>query len=172
MLRVVDIPWRSSRRRQKPGGFLALTPSPQKTNSWTGASWCSFFPGSGPQGLGLERGSPAPAIPLLQSWITSCLVHLKADERLLLQLLQATGGKSFFAWANKSKLHSAMECLGSEASKVPTKSPKLPPPQSHTLPILGFKDTVIIFGHKAEDHGRGYHHKSIQDTSLEVSIWL
>lgn len=41
---------------------------------------------------------------LLRSWNSSCSGHLKAAQKLLLQLLQAREGKSFFAWANKTKL--------------------------------------------------------------------
>lgn len=48
-------------------------------------------------------------------------------------------------------------------SKKKTLSPA--PGRTHTGPrLLSLKDTITIFGHKAEHHGIHYHNKSFQDS--------
>lgn len=172
MPREVELPQRSSSRRQTLVALWCQPPLQGRQSSWAGFSAVLSLPNSAPQGLGLEQGGH-----FHQSHFSSRhpagSVHLKAAEGLLLQLLRAGKGKTFLpapkktpSKSSKTKPHSAMEaCLGSEASKMPPKNPKLPhfPSSAH---ILSLRDTATIFGLKAEDGGIDHHHKSVQDSGL------
>lgn len=108
-----------------------------RQSSWAGA--CVFsLPGLAFQSWGWNRPAPLPLIPLLQPQTSSSSAHLKAAERLLLQLLQAREEKNFLpgptkpSWPSKTQLNRTTECLSSAASlilhaQIPAKKPEDPP---------------------------------------------
>lgn len=124
-----------------------------RCSNWAGVSCVLSLLGSAPQGW--NGVTLLLSVPLLQCRASSFSIHLKAAQRLLLQLLQAGEGKSFFAWANKTKLSQAKpnctapwNAWAGRLQKMPPKKPKAPLPQLHTHPVLGLKDTAAIFGLK------------------------
>lgn len=106
------------------------------------------------------------------SLTSSCSVRLKAAQRLLLQLLRAKERKSFLpgpktksAQQNARRAEPWKTWVGS-FYKCSHKSKTLHPPEVPHKPGLGLqglKDTILIFGHRAEDHGIHYHNKSLKD---------
>lgn len=174
MALAVELPQRSSSRRQSPGGSLV---SRAGRAAGLDSLLCFLCPAQLPKAWSWNRGALSP-VPLLQPLTSSCSVHLKAAGRLLLQLLQVREGKSFLPETKKPASqakpnHTApQKCTWAVRVQKCHQKTQLPPlPQPCTHPVLSLKDTATVFGHKTEDHGIDYHHKSAQDGGLSKTHW-
>lgn len=164
----VELPRRSSSRRQKPGSSLVSTSwswQMKQLGSWAEASWCVFSPWLSFPRCGAGQASPAPSSPSPWPWSSSSSVHLKAAERLLLQLLQAREEKSFLPGTIKQAGQAKPNWTVPQSAWAVRPQKFLP----KRLKTLSSPDphrpwhTAITSGHKAEAHWIDYYHKSLQN---------
>lgn len=150
-LREVELPRRSSSRRQNSGVSLASTSSPgqMKQLSWSLlvcflclARFLRLGAGTGQLRSHQSRspGVRAAAVPFSSRQLKDAAAAPPSQGREKLFDGQTKPSKP-----NKTELRSATECLGSEAWKMPTQraqSSPLPWPCTHPAPCL--EDTATI----------------------------